>query len=153
MNPQNSTTLVSGNPWHQKLLVGLRGKTLRKLCCFTTHNDFFCILARRPLSCLTYVSHLLTQNRKQKSIICCFNNRHNQSKMATFSCSKSWFFRALHENNIALNIRRILMLDLREIKWSLLKLYGYSRKAVKVFRGVGRFCKKAPQNFFRLGLC
>ena len=82
--------------------VGLRGKTLRKLCCArsfsrcarhplvssssaakdlgrnsleddacgarTTHNDFFCILARRDLSCLTYVSHLLAQNRKQKKI-------------------------------------------------------------------------------------
>jgi hypothetical protein len=70
---------------------------------------------------------------------------HNQSKMATFSSSKSWFFRALHENNIALNIRRILMLDLCELRQSLLKLYGYTRKAVKVFRGVGRFCKKAPQ--------
>jgi hypothetical protein len=65
--------------------------------------------------------------------------------MAMFSCSKSWFFRAKRENNNALNIRRILMLDLRKIKWSLLKLYGYTRKAVKVFRGVGRFCKKAPQ--------
>ena len=107
--------------------VGLRGKTLRKLCCArsfsrcarhplvssssaakdlgrnsleddafglrTTHNDFFCILARLHLSCLTYVSHLLTQNRKKKSIICCFNNRYNQSKTATFSSSKSRFFR------------------------------------------------------------
>ena len=30
--------------------------------------------------------------------------------------------------------------------WSWHKLYGYTRKAVKVFRGVGRFCKKAPQS-------
>ena len=58
--------------------------------------------------------------------------------MATFSSSKSWFFRALHENNIALNIRRILMLDLREIKWSLLKLYGYYYEVLlKFFGGVG----------------
>ena len=66
--------------------------------------------------------------------------------MAMFSSSKSWFFRALHENNIALNIRRILMLDLRGVWWSFCKLHGYTRKAVKVFRGVGRFCKKAPQS-------
>ena len=45
--------------------------------------------------------------------------------MAAFSNSKSWFFRALHENNNALNIRRILMLDLCEAWQSLLKLYGY----------------------------
>ena len=145
------------------------------MCCFTTHNDFLAILARLPLSCLTYVSHLLMQNRKRKSVICCFNNRHTQSKRAMCSSSKSWFFRALHENNIALNIRRILTLKilcvlwaicvfakqngvvrqqaiclarhsniilylfiraayLREVRQSLLKLYGYTRKAVKVFR-------------------
>ena len=39
--------------------------------------------------------------------------------MATFSSSKSWFFRALHENNIALNIRRILTLKILCVLWAI----------------------------------
>ena len=78
--PKTRLRSFRGTPDTKNFFIGLRGKELRKLCCFTTHNDFFCILARRDLSCLTYVSHLLTQNRKQKSIICCLTNSHIQSK-------------------------------------------------------------------------
>jgi hypothetical protein len=126
-------TLVSGNPWHQKLFKVLRGKTRRKLCCArsfsrcarhplvssssaakdlgrnsleddafglrTTHNDFLAILARLHLSCMTYVSHLLTQNRKRKSKICCLTNIHIQSKWLCLVVANYSFCSFANKNN------------------------------------------------------
>ena len=87
----------------------LRGKTIRKSCRANTTLNVF-------LGILTGAS---------KHEICCSSNSHNQSKMAMCGGSKSWFFRAKRENNNALNIRRILMLDLRGVWWSFCKLHGY----------------------------
>ena len=65
----------------------------------------------------------------------CEHNVNPKNSRLCKAVANRGFFVFTHENNNALNIRRISMLDLRKIKSSQHKLYGYTTKTIQGFSG------------------